>query len=105
MIFFGTETVEFILPRESLSSDTEIVPQILIIKMYALINDGYPEDAIEVATALDDNELDDSVRMDYYAALSMAYRGLGDVEDADYYLEKHFALYNIIFGTRENNDN
>ena len=76
---------------------TGLVPRIKMMKMYVYLNAGLFNDAAIVASDINENELSEDVKMEYYNALSQIYDGIGNEDKFNYYSEKWIGLYNKIY--------
>ncbi len=76
---------------------TSLEFDIEMMKINVYVNGGRPADAIAVAAIVNDGKLDDEEKMQYYMALNKAYRAIGDNENANYYRDKYFVIYDEIY--------
>lgn len=78
--------------------DTGLEFRIKMMKINVYVNGGYSADAIVAAADIDEDRLNNEDRMEYYMALNKAYRALGDEEEANYYRDKYFTIYDEVYG-------
>ena len=76
---------------------TSIESRIRIMKVYVFLNAGFFDDAIAVAQDINEGELSDKERLDYYEALWQSYRGIGDEDKFNEYSAMWVNLYNKIY--------
>ena len=79
-------------------ANADVVTNINIIKINALINAGQPDDAIKAIDDIDDTLLNERERIDLYQAISIAYNDAGNYEMSEYYqglrMKCYLDLYN-----------
>lgn len=91
------ESEEYLDGKLEEYKDTSLEFDIEMMKINVYVNGGRPADAIAVAAIVNDGKLDDEEKMQYYMALNKAYRAIGDDENANYYRDKYFVIYDEIY--------
>lgn len=93
------EAIAFLDEQQEPHAGTSTAHRIEIMKVWVYINDGRPEEAMELMEQIDENDLDERQLMDYYNVISRIYYDLGDETQGDEYAAKSSEIYINNFGT------
>ena len=80
---------------------TSMENRIMVMKTWVYLNDGMPTEAMEVISQVDESNLDEQQKVDYYEVMSEANKGVGNSDSADEYIKKWRAQYLKVLGEEE----
>lgn len=78
-------------------SGTELEFRIKMMKINVYVNSEEFENAITISDIIDDKDLNNKEKMEYYGALIKAYNGVGNEEKVNDLKDKYSIIYNEVF--------
>lgn len=78
-------------------SGTELEFRIKMMKINVYVNGEEFKNAIAISDIIDDKNLNNEEKMEYYKALIKVYNGIGDEEKVNSLKDKYFIIYNEVF--------